>query len=75
MFVEGAVRIRSDSAFCVGFCGIMYAGLGEEVDFFWVCAAGYRGHDVELRDTDSHGMLEYVACFSFCIDDKKCNRR
>ena len=28
MFVEGAVRIRSDSAFCVGFCGIMYAGGG-----------------------------------------------
>ena len=23
-----------------------------------------------LWDADSHGMLEYVACFSSCIDDK-----
>ena len=61
--------------FVLGFAESCTLGVGEEVDFFWVCAAGCRGHDVGPRDADSYGMLEYVACFSFCIDDKKCNRR
>ena len=72
MFVEGAVRIRSDGVF---FCRTLWNhsrwGWGWGC-FFGACAAGCRGRDVGLWDADSHGMLEYVACFSACGDDKNC---